>query len=162
MFRQLAATVPSTNWGQLNSELYTVTFVAQQNGKGRTCHYCLETDHQSGNCALASRKPGNQVVGQGGFGLLMSAGMESRRPGGNSGSWSASGMSVEPRRASLTKYGRGGRQNTYQGSQPSAKRPFYAWNKGACQFRCHKILGTPMKRGTRDPHFPGRMGSPTV
>ena len=73
-----------------------VTFMAQQDGKGRTC---LETDHQSGDCALAARKPGNQVVGQGGFGLLMSAGVESRRPGGNSGSCSASGMSAEPHRA---------------------------------------------------------------
>ena len=35
MFRQLAATVPSTDWGQLNSALYTVTFMAQQNGKER-------------------------------------------------------------------------------------------------------------------------------
>ena len=96
MFWQLAATVPSTDWGQLNSALYTVTFMAQQNGKGKTCHYCLETDHQS---TLAPRKPGNQVVGQGGFGLLMSAGVESRRPGGNSGSCSASGMSAEPHRA---------------------------------------------------------------
>ena len=64
MFRQLAATVPSTDWGQLNSALYTVTFMAQQNGKGKTCHYCLETHHQSSDCALAPRKPGNQVVGQ--------------------------------------------------------------------------------------------------
>ena len=132
MFRQLAATVPSTDWGQLNSALYTVTFMAQQNGKGKTCQYCLETDHQSGDCALAPRK---QVVGQGGFGLPMSAGMEARRPGGSSGSWSASGMSAEPRRASLTKYGRGGRRSAYQGYQPSAKRACYAWNEGSCEFR---------------------------
>ena len=26
--------------------------------------------------------------------------------------------------------------------------------------RCHKILGTPMKMGTRGPHSPGRMGTP--
>ena len=131
MFRQLAATVPSTDWGQLNSALYTVTFMAQQNGKGKTCQYCLETDHQSGDCALAPRK---QVVGQGGFGLPVSAGMEARRPGGSS-SWSASGMSAEPRRASLTKYGRGGRRSAYQGYQPSAKRACYAWNEGSCDFR---------------------------
>ena len=64
MFGQLAATVPSTGWRQLIFALYTVTFVAQQNGKGKTCHYCLETDYQSGDCALAPRKLGNQVVGQ--------------------------------------------------------------------------------------------------
>ena len=26
--------------------------------------------------------------------------------------------------------------------------------------RCHKILGTPMKMGTRGPHSPGKMGTP--
>ena len=125
MFRQLAA---STDWGQLNSALYTVTFMAQQNGKGKTYHYCLEADHQSDDCSLAPRKPGNQVVGQGGFGLLMSVGVEACRP------WSASGMSAEPRRVSLTKYGRGGRWSAYQGSQLSAKRVCYAWNEGSCEF----------------------------
>ena len=52
MFRQLAATTPDTDWGQLNSALYTVTFMAQQNGRGKTCQYCLETDHQGPECAM--------------------------------------------------------------------------------------------------------------
>ena len=45
MFRQLAATTPDTDWGQLNSAQYAVTFMAQQNGRGKNCQYCLETDH---------------------------------------------------------------------------------------------------------------------
>ena len=53
MFRQLAATTPDKDWGQLNSALYTVTFMAQQNGRGKTCQYCLETDHQGPECAMA-------------------------------------------------------------------------------------------------------------
>ena len=27
-------------------------------------------------------------------------------------------------------------------------------------YRCHKILGTPIKMGTPGPHFPGEMGTP--
>ena len=38
MFRQLVATVPSTDWGQLNLPLYRVTFTVQQNGKGNIGH----------------------------------------------------------------------------------------------------------------------------
>ena len=53
MFRQLAATTPGTDWGQLNSALYTVTFMAQQNGRGKTCQHCLETDHSGTECAMA-------------------------------------------------------------------------------------------------------------
>ena len=30
---------------QLNNSLYAVTFLAQQNHKGKTCLHCLETDH---------------------------------------------------------------------------------------------------------------------
>ena len=78
------ATVPSTDWGQLNSALYAVTFIAQQNGKGKTCHYYLETDHQSSDCALALEKPLNQMAGQGGSGLRTGAGVETNKSGGNS------------------------------------------------------------------------------
>ena len=53
MFRQLAATTPGTDWGQLNSALYTVTFMAQQNGRGKTCQHCLETDRLGTECAMA-------------------------------------------------------------------------------------------------------------
>ena len=81
MFRQLAATVPSTDWGQLNSALYAVTFLAQQNGKGKMCHYCLETDHHSSDCALTPQK---QMAGQGGSSLLTGAGVETHKLGGNS------------------------------------------------------------------------------
>lgn len=38
VFRQLAATIPSTDWGQLNFPLYRVIFTVQQNGKGNTSH----------------------------------------------------------------------------------------------------------------------------
>ena len=53
MFRQQAANDPRVAWSQLNSSLYTTSFLAHQNQRGRTCQYCLETDHVSQSCALA-------------------------------------------------------------------------------------------------------------
>ena len=135
MFRQLAATVPGTDWGQLNSALYTVTFMAQQNGKGKTCQYCLETDHQSADCALAPKKPAGQTMGQGGLGLPTGAGAESRKQGSFGGGWSSGGTGSELRRSGFTRFGRGGRRGAYQGAQPTAKRAWNAWNEGVCEFR---------------------------
>ena len=39
------------DWIKLNSSLYVVNFLANKNG---TCQHCLETDHVSNECALAS------------------------------------------------------------------------------------------------------------
>ena len=53
MFRQQATLDPDCDWSRLNNSLYSVTFLAQQNGRGRTCTHCLETDHVSSDRALA-------------------------------------------------------------------------------------------------------------
>ena len=57
MFRQQVASDLKSDWSKLNSPLYAVTFLAQQNGKGKSCLYCLETDHSASECALAPAKP---------------------------------------------------------------------------------------------------------
>ena len=56
MFRQQVANNPAADWSKLNSSLYAVNFLADQNGKGNTCQHCLETDHMSSECALAPSK----------------------------------------------------------------------------------------------------------
>ena len=56
MFRQQVANDPAADWSKLNSSLYSVTFLAYQNGSGKTCLHCLETDHSGSDCALASTK----------------------------------------------------------------------------------------------------------
>ena len=61
MFRQQVAVKPESDWSKLNNSLYSVTFMAQQNGRGRTCIHCLETDHSASECALApSSRQGRQ------------------------------------------------------------------------------------------------------
>ena len=57
MFRQQVSNDPKSDWSRLNSSLYAVTFLAQQNGIGKSCLYCLETDHAASKCALAPSKP---------------------------------------------------------------------------------------------------------
>ena len=57
MYRQQAANNPSADWSQLNNSLYAVTFLANQNGRGRICQHCLETDHAANDCALAPYRP---------------------------------------------------------------------------------------------------------
>lgn len=57
MFRQQAVSSPGLDWSQLNSSLFAVTFLAQQNGRGKTCRFCLETDHVDEECALAPTAP---------------------------------------------------------------------------------------------------------
>ena len=47
---------PLAYWSKLNGSLYSATFLAQQNGKGKTCLHCLETDHDASECALAPAK----------------------------------------------------------------------------------------------------------
>ena len=53
MFRQQAANNPKVDWSVINNSLYSTTFLAQQNNRGRTCQWCMETDHTSANCAMA-------------------------------------------------------------------------------------------------------------
>ena len=57
MFRQQVSIDPKSDWLRLNSSLYAVTFLAQQNGKGKSCLHCLEMDHIASECALAPSKP---------------------------------------------------------------------------------------------------------
>lgn len=57
MFRQHAA-VRATDWSKLNNSLYATTFLQQQNGRGRTCVHCMETNHVSNDCSLAPVRPG--------------------------------------------------------------------------------------------------------
>ena len=65
MFRQQATLVPDCDWSKLNNSLYSVTFLAQQNGRGRTCSHCLETDHTASDCALApAHRPSRQQFGR--------------------------------------------------------------------------------------------------
>ena len=56
MFRQQAA-VSVIDWSKLNNSLYATTFLQQQNGRGRTCVHCMETDHVSNECSLAPLRP---------------------------------------------------------------------------------------------------------
>ena len=43
------------DWSKLNSTLYAVTFLAQQ-GSGKNCILCMESDHREEDCALAKVK----------------------------------------------------------------------------------------------------------
>ena len=64
MFRQLAAGASTGDWSVLNASLYATTFIAQANGRGRTCQHCMETDHTSASCALAPpAKPSKRESG---------------------------------------------------------------------------------------------------
>ena len=126
MFRQLAATVASTDWGQLNSTLYTVTFMAQQNGRGKTCQYCLETDHQGPDCALAPKKIATSASGQVGLGLLTPPATDSRRGGSGSGGWLVGGTGVESCKPASGKPGRPTRRGatrvvSHQPSRPATR-----------------------------------------
>ena len=56
IFRQQVANNSTADWSKLNSSLYAVNFLANQNGRGKTCQHCLETDHLSSECALAPVK----------------------------------------------------------------------------------------------------------
>ncbi len=58
MFRQQAANNPKVDWSVLNSSLYSTSFMAMQNQRGRACQYCMETDHASQACATIVVKTG--------------------------------------------------------------------------------------------------------
>ena len=53
MFRQQVANNPKVDWSVLNTSLYSTSFLAMQNQRGRACQHCMETDHASQVCALA-------------------------------------------------------------------------------------------------------------
>ena len=44
---------PVRDVAALRLPVFTVTFLTQQNGKGKSCLHCLETDHIPSECALA-------------------------------------------------------------------------------------------------------------
>ena len=56
MFRQQAAHSPGTDWSRVNGSLFAVTSLTQQNGKGKSCKYRLESDLAAPECALAPAK----------------------------------------------------------------------------------------------------------
>ena len=122
MFRQHAANAANpVDWSQLNPSLYAVTFMAQQNGRGRTCEHCLESDHVSAECALAQSQPVQPQppvrppppVGQGpGLGVA-----DSRRPGDTRDPLP---MAVARNRGP---------------SRTVVDRVCYSWNDGFCRFQ---------------------------
>ena len=57
MFRQQVVNNPTADRSVLNSSLHSTTKL------GRTCLYCLETDHASDKCALAPTQPPNAEQG---------------------------------------------------------------------------------------------------
>ena len=52
IFRQNAAVSPDVDWSQLDSALYTSTFLAQRTQAGLFCHHCFGADHVTRDCAL--------------------------------------------------------------------------------------------------------------
>ena len=60
MFRQHAANLPNIDWSKVNNSLFAFTFMAQQNGRGKTYELCLEPDHVAAECALALRSQVNR------------------------------------------------------------------------------------------------------
>ena len=46
---------PKVDWGQLNSMLYSITFLRQQQGDSASCKKCLGSDHFTDLCALADQ-----------------------------------------------------------------------------------------------------------
>ena len=116
MFRQHAATGPSTDWSKLNSSLYAVTFLAQSNGRGRCCQYCLESDHGGPECALAPNYQPDRPQRSGGWGPT--AGV---RLGEVRNDWRQ-----EP--------STGGKGKTRMARQQRLDRVCYAWNDGDCKF----------------------------
>ena len=54
LFREHAAKA-KTDWGQLNSMLYSITFLSQQQGDTVSCKKCLGSDHSSDRSALADQ-----------------------------------------------------------------------------------------------------------
>ncbi len=119
-FRQQAATAPDTDWSKLNSSLYPVTFMAQANGKGQCCQYCLEADHTGVVCALSPSPRGDRLQRSAGLGLPTQPGPPAR----------------------LLGDGRGETRSTPAGFRPRSRRQdgqhppqvCYSYNDGKCRF----------------------------
>ena len=175
MFRQQAAHAPGTDWSKLNTSLYTVTFMAQHNGRGRTCQHCLETDHDGADCALAPSQPlgrGPQQVGLGWVPPVAAAYEQRRSSAGPSAPGSrgyesrrSSGGSVlyEARRSNsgTGRPGQSGRRN--DGASSLARRACFQWNEGGCdyygcKFRhvCIRCGGDHRLSGCNVSNVPGR------
>lgn len=116
MFRQHAATDPFTDWSKLNSSLYAVTFLAQSNGRGRCCQYCLESDHGGQECALAPNYQPDRPQRPGGWGPM------------------AGGRLGEGRNDWRQEPSTGGKGKTRMARQLQLDRVCYAWNDGDCKF----------------------------
>ena len=87
MFRRLAATVPSTDWEQLNSDS---DIHGPTKWKRENLPILLEDGpSEYGLCVGPQKLPGQFA----GLGIPVSTGVETRKPGGNSGS---GGMSLLP------------------------------------------------------------------
>ena len=121
MFRQHAANLPNIDWSKVNNSLFAVTFMAQQNGRGKTCELCLEPDHVAAECALAPAKPSEPPP--------------PRQPAG------LGGMPTGQRRASTSQEWRP--REEYNGPRGQAanrppgdrqERVCYSWNDCTCRF----------------------------
>ena len=116
MFRQHAATNAFVDWSKLNSSLYAVTFLAQSNGRGRCCQYCLESDHVGQECALAPSHQPERPQRSGGWGPTAAVRLGEVR----------NDLCQEPIP--------GGRGRTRMARQQRPDRVCYAWNDGDCKF----------------------------
>ena len=121
MFHQHAANLPNIDWSKVNNSLIAVTFMAQQNSRGKTCELCLEPDHVAAECALAPAKPCEPPP--------------PRQPAG------LGGMPAGQRRASTSREWRS--REEYSGLRGQAanrlpgdrqERVCYSWNDGTCRF----------------------------
>lgn len=74
MFLQQTISSLGVDWLQLNSSLFVVTFLAQQNSRSEACQFCLEMDHVGVECALAptASQPRQLILPQGPQGSLSS------------------------------------------------------------------------------------------
>ena len=163
MFRQHAANLPSIDWSKVNNSLFAVTFMAQQNGRGKTCELCLEPDHVAAECALAPAKPREPPTQRQPAGLgIVPAG---QRRAGSSREWRSRDEYSGPRGQAASK--------------PLADRSdrvCYSWNDGTCRFincryrhecaRCggdHRAVECPLhppptSRPRQGPNAPQRGG----
>lgn len=139
MFRQQAANAKgAVDWSKLNTSLYAVSFMPQMSGQGHTCQHCLETDRDSGDCALAPQRTSNCAQQQTAMGLGWMPpvlGQDTRRPTGGSSTSGPRGVGNWDSRRSTTGSGRLGRPSRAgETGPPAAKRACYLWNEGRCDY----------------------------
>jgi hypothetical protein len=163
MFRQHATNLPNIDWSKVNNSLFAVTFMAQQNSRGKNCELCLEPDHTVTECALAPSKPREPPTQRQPAGLgIVPAG---QRRAGPSREWRSRDEYSGPRGQAASK--------------PPADRSdrvCYSWNDGTCRFincryrhecaRCggdHRAVECPLhppptSRPRQGPNAPQRGG----